>query len=74
MNNYFNLARAVIVPSVYWGVVHGNSPEELLEDKEGIYIAETAARNMAWLLKVLDRGKKEIPPPVHPKRPWTNFV
>ncbi|MDR1575203.1 MAG: flavodoxin family protein [Treponema sp.] len=74
LNNYFNLAGAVITPSIYWGVVHGNSPEELAEDKEGIFIAENAARNMAWLIKALALGKKEIPLPAATARPRTNFI
>jgi multimeric flavodoxin WrbA len=74
MNNYLNLAKAVIVPSIYWGVIHGNTPEELSEDKEGIHIAETSAMNMAWLIKALALGKKEIPLPAKTKRPWTNFI
>jgi hypothetical protein len=64
----------VIVPSVYWGVIHGSSREELTEDKEGIHIAETVGRNMAWLIKALGLGKKEIPLPPQTKRVWTNFV
>lgn len=74
LNNYFNLAGALIAPSIYWGVVHGNSPEELAEDKEGIFIAENAARNMAWLIKALALGKKEIPLPAATGRPRTNFI
>jgi multimeric flavodoxin WrbA len=74
MNNYFNLAKAFIVPSMYWGVIHGNSREELLEDKEGIQIAETAAGSMAWLMKTLALGKKEIPLPAKTERQRTNFI
>lgn len=74
LNNYFNLAGAVIAPSVYWGVVHGNSAEELAEDKEGIFTAENAARNMAWLIKALALAKKELPLPVLSGRPRTNFI
>jgi multimeric flavodoxin WrbA len=74
MNNYLNLAGAVIVPSIYWGVIHGSSAEELMDDKEGIHIVETSARNMAWLMKTIALGKKEIPFPEKLKRPWTNFV
>jgi multimeric flavodoxin WrbA len=74
LNNYLNLAQALIVPSVYWGVIHGNSPEELEEDREGLQIMRISGRNMAWLLKVLDAGAKEAPPPELPKREWTNFI
>ncbi|MDR2700907.1 MAG: flavodoxin family protein [Spirochaetaceae bacterium] len=74
MNNYFNLAGAFIVPSVYWGIVHGSSREELLEDAEGIYITKNSARSMAWLIKSLAFSKKEIPLPAVYERPWTNFI
>jgi multimeric flavodoxin WrbA len=74
LNNYFNLARAVIVPSEYWGVIHGNSPEELEEDQEGRHIVMTSARNMAWILKALEMGKKAIPLPEKTERYFTNFV
>ncbi|MCL2068177.1 MAG: flavodoxin family protein [Treponema sp.] len=74
MNNYYNLAKAVIVPSVYWGVVHGNNKNELLEDKEGLHIVKTSAATMAWFIKAIAHAKKEIPFPVEPKRPRTNFI
>jgi multimeric flavodoxin WrbA len=74
MNNYFNLAGAFIVPSVYWGIVHGSSREEALEDSEGLYIAKNSARNMAWLIKSIALARKEIPLPVAEKRPRTNFI
>jgi multimeric flavodoxin WrbA len=74
LNNYFNLARAVIVPSIYWGVIHGNNQEEVLEDKEGRQIAETSGKNMAWLIKALTLGKKEIPLPPKTERARTNFI
>ena len=74
MNNYFNLAGAFIVPSIYWGVIHGNNSEELKVDKEGCHIVKTSARNMAWLVKAIALAKKEIPVPAKAERPWTNFV
>ena len=74
MLNYFNLAKAFIVPSFYWGVIHGNNREELEEDKEGLQIAETSAENMVWLLKALELAKKEIPLPGNAERVRTNFI
>jgi multimeric flavodoxin WrbA len=74
MNNYLNLTGAFIVPSVYWGIVHGSSREESLEDAEGIYVAKNSARSMAWLIKALALSRKEIPLPALDKRPWTNFI
>ena len=74
MNNYFNLAKAFIAPSVYWGVVHGSKSEDLMEDKEGVHIVKTSARNMAWLIKALALAKREIPLAVKTERPFTNFI
>jgi multimeric flavodoxin WrbA len=74
LNNYLNLAQALIVPSVYWGVIHGNNPKELGEDREGLQIMRITGRNMAWLMKAVAAGKKEAPPPEELPREWTNFI
>ena len=74
LNNYLNLAQIIITPGVYWEVIHGNTPQELDEDKEGLQIMEIQGRNMAWLLKALAVGKKELPPPPQVERKRTNFI
>jgi len=74
LNNYFNLAQMVITPGVYWDVIHGNTAEELAQDEEGLQIMEIQGRNMAWLLKALAAGKKEIAPPPRVERKRTNFI
>jgi multimeric flavodoxin WrbA len=75
INNYFNLAQMLITPGVYWDVIHGNTPEELAQDEEGLQILEIQARNMAWLIKTLAAGKKEVPPPpAVTQRKRTNFI
>jgi multimeric flavodoxin WrbA len=38
LNNYLNLAQIIITPGVYWEVIHGNTPRELDEDREGLQI------------------------------------
>jgi multimeric flavodoxin WrbA len=74
LNNYLNLAQAVITPSVYWGVIHGNTPKELEEDREGLQIMRITGRNMAWLIKTLAAGRREVAPPEELKRERTNFI
>ncbi|MDR1899848.1 MAG: flavodoxin family protein, partial [Treponema sp.] len=74
LNNYLTLGRAVIVPTVYWSVIHGDNEEELAQDLEGLQIMEVAGRNMAWLVKTLALGKKELPLPPDPEREFTNFI
>jgi multimeric flavodoxin WrbA len=72
--NYFNLNQIILTPSVYWQVIHGNTPEELSQDEEGGQIMEIQGRNMAWLMKALAVGRKEAPPPPQVERKRTNFI
>jgi multimeric flavodoxin WrbA len=74
LNNYLNLTQMVITPSVYWEVIHGNSPQELEEDREGLQIMRITGKNMAWLIKALAAGGKTVPLPEEPKRERTNFI
>ena len=74
MNNYFNLANALIVPSFYWNAIHGSAPGEALQDEEGIHIMENIGRNMAWMLKTLDYAKEAVPLPEKRPRAFTNFI
>lgn len=64
-----------VVTSSYWNMVHGNTPEEVLQDKEGVQIMETLGKNMAWLLKCLEAGKKAgVEEPAKPVKVMTNFI
>ena len=74
LNNYFYLSQMIITPTAYWSVAHGNSPEELLRDEEGCQLMEIQGRNMAWLIKALALGRKELPPPAPLERKRTNFI
>ncbi|MDD5959427.1 MAG: flavodoxin family protein [Methanobrevibacter wolinii] len=51
LNKYFTISNMPIVSSQYWNGVHGNTPEEVRLDKEGLQIMRTLARNMVWMLK-----------------------
>ena len=75
LNNYLNLSQMIITPGLYWDVIHGNNAEEVLEDKEGLQLMEVQGRNMAWLIKTLSAGKKEVPLPAPvTDRKRTNFI
>ena len=68
-------AQMPVVSSTYWNMVHGNTPEEVLQDKEGLQTMRNAAKNMAWLLKCIEAGKeKGIVPPQNLKKDVTNFI
>lgn len=47
-----------VVSSQYWNMVHGRSAEETVQDEEGMQIMRTLGRNMAWLLKCIEAGRK----------------
>ena len=75
LNKYFTISRMPVVSSQYWNQVHGNTPEEVLKDEEGLQTMRTLARDMAWLLKCIEAGKKEgIEFPAAEKKISTNFI
>ena len=47
-----------IVTSQYWNMVHGNTPDEVRQDEEGLQTMRTLGNNMAWLIKCIEAGKK----------------
>ena len=75
LNKYFTITNMPIVSSQYWNMVHGNIPEEVKQDKEGLQTMRTLAKNMAWLLKCIEAGKeKGIEKPKYEKTVMTNFI
>lgn len=75
LNKYFSINNMPIVTSNYWNQVHGNTPEEVLQDEEGIQTMEILADNMAWLLKCIEAGKAQgIGIPSRPEKKRTNFI
>lgn len=73
LNKYFTISEMPIVSSCYWNQVHGNSPEEVLEDLEGINTMKVLARNMAYLIKC-KYAAKNIPVPEMTENIRTNFI
>ncbi|MDY9922037.1 MAG: flavodoxin family protein [Synergistota bacterium] len=74
LNNYLNLAQTVTPPSQYWTVVYGRSEGEMMQDLEGVQTIRKTAGAMAWLIKVINEGKKTVPMPDEKKRVFTNFI
>ena len=75
LNKYFTISRMPIVSSQYWNMVHGNSPDEVRQDLEGLQTMRTLGRNMAWLLKCIEAGKAGgIPMPEREPFQRTNFI
>ena len=76
MNKYFLHQQMPIASSRYWNMVHGNTPDEVRQDEEGLQVMRYLGRNMAWLLKIKESGEKAgvSLPKQEEKRLSTNFV
>lgn len=75
LNKYFTFYQMPVVSSNYWNMVHGNTPEEVKQDAEGLQIMRTLGNNMAWLLKSIEAGKKAgIQAPDQEEKIKTNFI
>ena len=71
--NYVATGDMILAPSRHFNVVHGALKGESPFDDEGVETVLGAARNVAWLLKCME--KAQIPKPDTPET-WnvTNFI
>ena len=75
LNKYFTKMEMPVISSRYWNMVHGNTPDEVKEDLEGLQIMRILGRNMAWFLKCKEAGEKAgIAFPEKEVRISTNFI
>jgi len=75
LNKYFTISNMPIVSSQYWNMVHGNTPEEVKQDLEGMQTMRMLGKNMVWLLKSIKAGKDAgILLPEKEPRAITNFI
>ncbi len=75
LNKYFMISQMPVVSSQYWNSVHGNTPDEVRQDEEGLQVMRTLGENMAWLLRSIEAGRVAgvRGPRVEPKVK-TNFI
>lgn len=75
LNKYFTISNMPIVSSQYWNMVHGNTPEEVRQDLEGMQTMRTLGKNMSWLLNCIHAGKEAgVKLPEKETRAITNFI
>lgn len=75
LNKYIGISKMIMVPSPYWNMVHGNTPDEVRKDEEGLYVMRELGRNMAWLLQILQSAKENnIAAPKEEEHIYTNFI
>ncbi len=75
ITKHMTINNMPVVSSNYWNMVHGNTPDEVRQDKEGLQTMRNLGLNMAWLLKCLEAGKSSgINRPDAEEKIWTNFI
>lgn len=76
LNKYFTINNMPVVPSTYWNEVHGanGKAEDVEKDEEGLQTMRTLARNMVWLLRCIDLGKRSLIEPERENKIRTDFI
>lgn len=74
INKYFTISGMPVASSQYWNMVHGNSPEEVKQDLEGMQTMRTLGKNMAFLMKSIQFGKEQFGLPEKESHIFTNFI
>ena len=76
LSKYFTICGMPIAPSQYWPMVHGNTPEDVLKDEEGLQIMRMLGRNMAYMIRAfaLARENGLLPPEMEKPKKRTNFI
>lgn len=75
LNKYFQINQMPIISGRYWNMVHGQTPQDVLQDKEGMQNMRILAKNMAYHLKCQEFAKKSgIYPPKAEDVQYTNFI
>lgn len=75
MNKYFGLHEMLIISARYWNMVHGARPEDVYEDKEGLFNMRLLGKNMAFFLKCKQIGLQNgLELPERAASVFTNFI
>lgn len=75
LNKYFGITEMPVPGSTYWNLTHGRNPGEAVQDLEGMQTMRNLAKNMAWMLKCFELGKKNGINPPDPEAEYvTNFI
>lgn len=75
LNKYFTISGMPVASSQYWNMVHGNTPEEVRKDLEGLQTMRTLGTNLAYLMQLMELGRAQGLMPPQPE-PFiaTNFI
>ncbi|WP_072524060.1 flavodoxin family protein [Clostridium sp. Marseille-P3244] len=74
LNKYFTICGMPVASGQYWNSIHGREIGEAVGDAEGLQGMRTLARNMAFLMRAVELGKKEYGLPEKEPFERTNFI
>lgn len=74
INKYFTIASMPVASSTYWNEVHGFNAGQVEQDPEGLQTMRNLARNMAFLLKAINKLKAEEGLPEEEHGAYTHFI
>lgn len=74
LNKFFTISGMPVVSGQYWNSIHGREAGEAAQDAEGLQGMRTLARNMAFLMKSIELGKKTYGLPEKEEFQRTNFI
>lgn len=75
LNKYIFINNMIGIGSSYWNLGYGRTPDEILQDEEGLQTMRNLGLNMAWILKSIEAGKGlGIEKPKLEEKKWTNFI
>ena len=74
LNKYFTISGMPIASGQYWNGFHSGYNDKVKDDQEGLQQMRTLARNITFLMKSIELGKKEFGLPEKEKCIFTNFI
>lgn len=75
LNKYFGISQMPVAGSTYWNIVYGRTAGDAPQDGEGMQTMRNLARNMIWMMRCFEEGKKNgIPYPETESGTSTSFV
>ncbi len=75
LNKYFLKTNMPVVPSHYWTIGFGTSPDEIIQDKEGMQAMRQLGLNMAFMIKSIRLGMQKFgSPKIKEKITETHYI
>lgn len=75
LSKYYGIAQMLTVGSTYWNMIHGQQPEDVFTDEEGMQTMRNLGRNMVWIMRGLELMRKlGLKSPENEFDMTTNFV